>query len=72
MDKGHTIKMGAGSLAENTPNAPEFVCPLAQMFWISIEKGFIVHSQQVEVALSLVTHCKKPLHSFLLFVVSIL
>ena len=21
MDKGHTIKMGAGSLAENTPNA---------------------------------------------------
>ena len=27
MDKGLT-KMGADSLAENTPNAPEFICPI--------------------------------------------
>ena len=29
MDKGLTsTKMGADSLAENTPNAPEFICPI--------------------------------------------
>ena len=30
MDKGltHCTKMGADSLAENTPNAPEFICPV--------------------------------------------
>jgi hypothetical protein len=39
-------KMGDDSLAENTPNAPEFVCPMnlsaqAQKFWTSMNKGFI-------------------------------
>ena len=42
-------KMGADSSAENTPNAPEFSCPVylpylsaqAQKFWISMKKGFI-------------------------------
>ena len=24
----HCIKIGADSLAENTPNAPEFICPI--------------------------------------------
>ena len=24
----HCTKMGAGSLAENTPNAPESICPI--------------------------------------------
>ena len=24
----HCTKMGADSLAENTPNAPEFICPI--------------------------------------------
>ena len=44
MDKGLT---GADNLAENTPNAPEFICPIclpsaqAQKFWISMKKGFI-------------------------------
>jgi hypothetical protein len=39
--------MGADSLAENTPIAPEFIYPiclskpLAQKFWISMKKGFI-------------------------------
>ena len=29
MDKGtHRIKTGADSLAENTPNAQEFICPI--------------------------------------------
>ena len=28
MDKGLTTKMGADSLAEITPNAPEFICPI--------------------------------------------
>ena len=41
--------MGADSLAENTQNAKEFVCPIcqpnlsaqAQKFWNSMKKGFI-------------------------------
>ena len=37
--------MGADSLAENTPNAPEFILPYlsaqAQKFLISMKKGFI-------------------------------
>ena len=38
MDKGLTVpKMGADSLAENTPNAPA----QAQKFGISKKKGFI-------------------------------
>ena len=29
MDTGLTVpKMGTDSLAENTPNAPEFICPI--------------------------------------------
>ena len=30
MDKGLTVhtKMGADSLAKNTPNVPEFICPI--------------------------------------------
>ena len=30
MDKGLTVPnyVGADSLAENTPNAPEFICPI--------------------------------------------
>ena len=29
MNKGLTVKkMGAGSLAKNTPNAPEFICQI--------------------------------------------
>ena len=41
----HCTKMGADSLAENTPNAPEFICPFsaqAQKFCISMKKGFII------------------------------
>ena len=47
MDKGLTVpKMGADSLAKNTPNAPEFtylhyLSAKAQKFWISMKKGFI-------------------------------
>jgi hypothetical protein len=41
----HFTKMGAESSAENTPNAPEFICPIclpkAQKFWNSMKKGFI-------------------------------
>jgi hypothetical protein len=38
--------MGAESLAENTPKAPEFICPIcmyaqAQKYWILMKKGFI-------------------------------
>jgi hypothetical protein len=37
--------MGADILAENLPNAPEFIYPIclpqAQKFWISMKKGFI-------------------------------
>ena len=37
--------MGADSLAENTPNAPEMYLPnlsaQAQKFWILMKKGFI-------------------------------
>ena len=37
--------MGADSLAENTPNAPEIYLPnlsaQAQKFWILMKKGFI-------------------------------
>ena len=41
--------MGADSLAENTPDAPEFICLMclpnlsaqAQKFWISMKKGLI-------------------------------
>ena len=39
--------MGADSSAENTQNAPEFICPIsnlsaqAQKFWIFTEKNFI-------------------------------
>ena len=28
MDKGLCTKMGTDSSAENTPNAPEFICPI--------------------------------------------
>ena len=37
MDKELTVctKMGADSLAENTPNAPEFIYPIClKKFWI--------------------------------------
>ena len=42
----HITKMGAESLAENTPNDPKFICPIclpnlsaqAQKFWISMKK----------------------------------
>ena len=38
-------KMGADSLAENTPIAPEFIRPIClpkpKKLWISIKKGFI-------------------------------
>ena len=33
--------MGADSLAESTPNAPDNLSAQAQMFWISMKKGFI-------------------------------
>ena len=42
MDKGliHCTKMGADGLAENIPNAPEFICPICLLkFWISIKKA---------------------------------
>ena len=43
MDKELTVhKMGAESLADNTPNAPEFICPIfsaqAQKFEIFEKK----------------------------------
>ena len=47
MDKGLTNKLGADILAENLPNAPEFIYPIclpqdaqAQKFWISMKKKF--------------------------------
>ena len=46
MDKGLTVpKMGADSLAESTPNAPEFICPICLLNCPKVldfnEKGFI-------------------------------
>ena len=45
--------MGADSSAKNTPNAPEFICPIclphAQKFWISMKKGFLWRPQSVIV-----------------------
>ena len=47
MDKGLTTKMGADSLAENTPNAPKFICPSPKVWdfdekrlhWASVIRG---------------------------------
>ena len=43
MDKG--MRMGADSLAENTPNAPEFICPIClpkpKSSGFQWKKGFI-------------------------------
>ena len=40
-----STKMGADSLAENTPRCPQIYLPnlsaQAQKFWISMKKGFI-------------------------------
>ena len=49
MDMGLTFtKMDADSLAENTPNAPEFIWPIClPKFWILIKKGFIGRPQSV-------------------------
>ena len=48
MDKGtHYTKMSGDSLliAEITPNAPEFICPVClpkpKNIWIAMKKGFI-------------------------------
>jgi hypothetical protein len=48
MEKGLTVPkwvLVTGSLAKNTPNAPEFIClnlsAQAQKFWIFMKKGFI-------------------------------
>ena len=45
MDKGLTVPkwvLTADSLAENSPNAPKFICPSAKV-WDINEKGFIGH-----------------------------
>ena len=45
MDKGLTSKLGADSLAENTTNAPEFICPIClpkpKRSGFQWKKGFI-------------------------------
>ena len=54
IDKGliavHCTEMGADSLAENTPNAPEFICPICllkskRLHWVSVVRGF-AHPQR--------------------------
>ena len=45
MDKGLTVPkwvLTADSSAENSPNAPKFICPSAKV-WDINEKGFIGH-----------------------------
>ena len=58
MDKGltHCTKMGADSLAQNTPNAPEFICPIClskskssgfqwkKALWPSIVRGLLFYA----------------------------
>ena len=43
--KNHCTKMGADSLAENTPNVPEFICPIGllkpKISGFQCKKGFI-------------------------------
>ena len=46
MDKAlNSTKMGSDSLAENTPNAPKFICPKVwdfdekRLHWVSLVRG---------------------------------
>ena len=58
MDKGlHCIKMGADSLAENTPNAPEsaqFVCPSPKVLDFNEKKA----------SLSVRSPCNNPFRNY--------
>ena len=55
MDKGtHCTKMSVDSLAKNTPNAPEFICPIPKvldfnekrLYWASVVRGLAYYTHR--------------------------